>query len=144
MPKRFHATEIWNEDWFVDLTPSEKFLWFFILDDCDHAGIWKPNKRLFNALTGSRINLDDAVLKFNKDKQRVLILPNGRWVLIDFISFQYGHIMNTGNKLHLSILSILNQNEVNLTCLGGQVQVKHGLKDKDKDKDILEEVPVST
>lgn len=135
MPKRFHATEIWREDWFIELTATEKALWFFILDDCDHAGIWKPNTRIFCALVRSRVNLEDALARFNKGKERVSVLPNGRWLMVGFIAFQYGHVLNTGNKMHLSIISILNKNEVNLRCLGGQVEVKHTLKDKDKDKD---------
>ena len=45
MAKRFTDTMKWNEDWYLDLALVDKLFWIYICDNCDHAGIFKPNKR---------------------------------------------------------------------------------------------------
>lgn len=136
MSKRFHSTDIWSEDWFVDLSSEEKHLWFFILDDCDHAGIWKPNKRIFESSIRGQVDLKKCLQKFNVGKVRVQVLDNGRWFVAEFIHFQYGNRLNTKNRMHLSIIQILESNGVSLTSLRPLIEVIDTPKDKDKDKDI--------
>ena len=53
MAKRFTDTMKWNEDWYLDLALVDKLFWIYICDNCDHAGIFKPNKRMFELLFGS-------------------------------------------------------------------------------------------
>ena len=55
MAKRFHDTEIWKEDWFLSLPLNYREFWFYILDSCDHAGIWKPNFLVANSLYGFKV-----------------------------------------------------------------------------------------
>jgi uncharacterized phage protein (TIGR02220 family) len=110
-------------------------LWFYILDDCDHAGIWKPNIKVFEAFIRGQVDLNLALSKFNSNKPRVEVLLNGRWFVKDFIYFQYGSTLNLQNRVHNSIYQLLNYNEVNLDSLRPQIEVKEGVKDKDKDKD---------
>ena len=144
MPKRFHDTDIWNEDWFLDMDEEYRMFWFYLKDTCDHAGIWKPNVRRFNSEVGKKINLDKALELFNAEKKRIERLDSGHWVLLDFINFQYGSVLNLKNSCHLSVFNRLNKLEVSLGSLRGlievkegssrpQVEVKAGVKDKDKD-----------
>ena len=42
MAKRFTDTEIWEQDWFIDLPNKYKLLWNYIKDKCDNVGIWRP------------------------------------------------------------------------------------------------------
>ena len=148
MPKRFHDTEIWNEDWFLDMGEEYRMFWFYLKDTCDHAGIWKPNVRRFNSEVGKKINLDKALQLFNAEKNRIEQLDSGHWVLLDFINFQYGSVLNLKNSCHLSVFNRLNKLEVSLGSLRGlievkegssrpQVEVKAGVKDQDKDKVIV-------
>lgn len=142
MSKRFHDTEIWKQDWFLELPDEYRTLWIWIKDTCDHAGIWKPNKKLLELLTGKPIDLKKALLLFNNyEKQRIRPLENGRWFLEDFISFQYGNHLNPNNRVHSSILSVLDKNGVKLTSIRGLFEVKHRVKEKDKDKDNIETNP---
>jgi len=112
MAKRFTDTEKWNEDWFLDLPTNHKLFWIYICDNCNHAGIFKPNKRMFELLIGEKINSDNFIKDLNSGKDRVIILPNGRWYLTGFIKFQYGEILNPNNRVHNSILNILIQNNI--------------------------------
>jgi hypothetical protein len=137
MSKRFHDTEIWKQDWFLELPYEYKFLWFYIKDTCDHAGIWKPNTKFVEFVSGKPIDLKKAQSLFNGEKGRIEVLTNGRWLIPDFIVFQYGHNLNPKNRVHQSVLGILATNEVKLTSIRGLLDPKHRVKDKDKDKDSI-------
>ena len=142
MAKRFRDTSIWDEDWFLELTKEHKLLWTYICDNCDHAGIWKPNFKKFSLLIECTINVKDFLKAINEEKERIIVLKNSRWLLTGFISFQYGDKLNCNNKFHRSIYNLLVLNEVNLTSLRPQVEVlestKVKVKVKDKETDILE------
>ena len=112
MAKRFTDTAKWNEDWFLDLSNSHKLFWIYICDNCDHAGIFKPNKRIFELIVGEKMNVTDFLESCNLDKVRIVELENGRWYLTGFISFQYGGKLNVNNRVHKSILSVLTKNNI--------------------------------
>ena len=146
MSKRFHDTDIWDEDWYLDMPLEYRAFWFYVKDKCDHAGIWRPNVRRFNADIDNDIDLDLALSWFNSDKERIVELESGHWMIKDFVTFQYGKNLNLNNRVHLSVFNRLNDLEVNLGSIRGlnevkkgssrpQVEVKEGVKDKDKDKD---------
>jgi len=145
MSKRFHDTDIWEEDWFIALPKDYRDFWFFIKDKCDHGGIWRPNMATFNKLYECSVSLAEALKLFNRDckenEKRIEVLKNGRWFLTGFIPFQYGESLNLTNRLHRSIYELLIINEVNLTSIRPQIEVIQGpmimgAKDKEKDKEI--------
>jgi len=133
--KRFTETNIWDEDWFLELPKEYKLFWFYLKDKCNHAGIWRPNKKLFEVMIEVNIDLKKAEEYFNKEKKRVEILKSGHWYILDFFVFQYGKILNPLNRVHKSIESIYNQEDIDLTSIRGLIDHKDGVKDKDKDKD---------
>lgn len=121
-----------------------RMFWFALKDLCNHAGIWKPNKKNLEFKIGAPLDLELAQKLFNKGKQRIRILKNGRWFIEDFITFQYGKYLNPKNRVHFSILNEILSNGVDLTSIRGQLEVnltstrpqrgvKQGVKDKDKD-----------
>lgn len=136
MPKRFHDTDIWNEDWFIAIPKDYRAFWFYIKDKCDHAGIWRPNITTFNKLYDYQVESKKALELLNNGKERIKVLENGRWLIPDFIFFQYGNHLNLNNRVHLSILKVLETNNIKLTSIRGLLDLKDTLKDKDKDKDI--------
>jgi len=46
--KKFTETEKYKCEWFADLPPRLKLLWYYLQDNSDHAGIWKRNVRRLN------------------------------------------------------------------------------------------------
>mgnify|MGYP003643312864 FL=1 len=144
MSKRFHDTDIWDEDWYLDMPLEYRSFWGYVCDKCDHAGIWRPNVRRFNADIDNKVDLDTALTFFNTNKERILPLESGHWMIKDFVPFQYGKSLNKNNRVHLSVFNRLTDLEVNLGSIRGlnevkegssrpQVEVKEGVKDKDKD-----------
>lgn len=136
MAKRFFSTNIWDEDWFLDMPIEYRLFWFYILSGCDHAGIFKINLRSFCGLNGVKIDSETALSLLNKDKQRIRVINDSTWFIEDFFYYQYGHTLNRNNRVHESIEEIYNRHEIKLDSIRGLKDLKDRVKDKDKDKDI--------
>lgn len=101
MPKRFTATEKWVDPWFCSLTDNEKLFWVYLLDNCNHAGIWEPNWFMFSVYVKNFV--------FNAEKFKGRILEVGKkWYIPKFVEFQYG-ILQPGNRAHDSVIAILEK-----------------------------------
>lgn len=135
MAKRFTATDIWEEDWFIEMPTEYQLFWFFIKDRCDHAGVFKVNTSFFNSLFKSNIDSETAFIFFNKGKERLRKINCSSWLIEDFFKFQYGENFNGNNRLHESIATVYDKLEVKLGSIRGLKVVKDRVKDKDKDKE---------
>jgi hypothetical protein len=135
MSKRFFDTTIFEEDWFLEAPDGYSLFWFYMCARCDHGGIFKPNVALFNRTFQKDISKEKVFAFYNNDKERVRVLPNGRWFLEDFIVFQYGKTLTLTNPVHKSIVNLLALNEVSPTSIRGLIEVRESAKDEDKDKD---------
>ncbi len=112
MAKRLTDTEIWEQDWYIDLPNKYKLLWNYIKDKCDNAGIWRPNKSLLQKIIGEPINFDEFMQFVNIEKARVVILPTGRWFVRDFFIFQYGGNFSLSSPVHKGAFKQLVANGV--------------------------------
>ncbi len=110
--KRFTDTEIWEQDWYIDLPNKYKLLWNYIKDKCDNAGIWRPNKSILQKIIGEPINLDEFCQFINIEKIRIMVLPSGRWFLKDYFIFQYGNTFSPLSPVHKGALKQLVANGV--------------------------------
>lgn len=126
MAKRFTSTDIWEEDWFLEMPSDYQLFWFYMLSKCDHAGFFKVNVKTFNLIKECKISGTKAVEYFNSGKDRVREVKDGFWFIEDFIQFQYGHYLNQNNRLHFSILERLEKFEVKLTSIRGLREGKNG------------------
>lgn len=146
MAKRLTDTDIWNEDWFIELSRDHKIFWMFLKDDCDYAGVWSPNISIFKKVHKIRLELNEALKSINQERERIVVLKNKRWFLRQFIAFQYGTVLNTKNGVHRQVLEILRKNEVSLSLTYPQVstvgptlehRVEHTDKEQDKEKEKI-------
>lgn len=134
MAKRFTDTDKWKKPFFRSLQAPYKLVWIYLLDECNHAGIWNVEFDVLKVRTGFTF-AENEILDTFKDK--ILVFDNGnKWFIKDFIDFQYG-VLNEKNKAHNSVLNILNKYKIkeHLSPLEG-VKDKDKELDKDKDKDI--------
>ena len=128
LPKRFTDSDKWKKKWFRCLSNDHKVFWIYVLDQCDHAGIWEVD---FEAAEFFCSGIDESEIRqvFNKQYQEI---DNGkRWFLKDFVDFQYG-TLNENNRAHLSVINILLKYK--LIENKGLISPLQGYKDKDKDK----------
>jgi hypothetical protein len=119
MPKRFTATEIWDEDWFIELPLDYKIFWFYIKDKCDQAGFFRVNVLIFNATNHTNVDAEKSFELFNKGKKRLRKVNGSMWLLEDFFKFQYGQKFNPENKVHVGIERIYKGHGVSIGSLKG-------------------------
>jgi hypothetical protein len=131
MAKRFTDTEKWKKRFIRDLSKDYKLLWLYILDDCDHAGIWHIDLDVANIRLGvnttikeMKIAFSDKIIFFDGDEK--IFIPN-------FIEFQYG-TLNPKNRVHASIIQKLEKYKIS-PLQAPYDGAYNGAKDKDKDKD---------
>ena len=127
--KRFTETAKWEDNWFMDLSATEKLFYMYILDRCNNCGVWEVNFKLAEFMIGMKLDQKEILEKFN---DRIKILEDGKkWLIPKFISFQYGQL-NPKCKPHLAVIKLLEKH--NLTIV-----FKHLIKGIDTLKEEEEE-----
>lgn len=129
MPKRLTDTGKWDDPWFQDLPSKYKLLWIYLLDKCDHAGIWEVNFK--NAIYFIGEHLEQSEVK-RVLQNRVNFMNDKYWNLVKFIDFQYGGVKN--DSVGKSVQKVLKRHNL-LGAMEGLGSPLAGSKDKDKDKD---------
>lgn len=140
MPKRFTATEKWDDPFFLRLPVIYKAFWAMLCDRCDHAGFWQGEESIVRAMLrlGDKENFSlKEALSFFGD--RVQVMPDGKWWLTRFIEFQYKGRLTRRVKPQLGVLELLEKNGVDTsiyeTFNKGLDNPLQRVQDKDKDKD---------
>lgn len=127
MTKRFVDTEIWNKDWFLDLSIKQKLLLKYIYDNCDCAGVYEISYRNLQNCFNEPVSKKDF-----EGLRQVKFISENKVFVEDFIKFQYGWSMNSlsgkNNNVQKGILKSLIKNEL----LPNPCPT---LLDKDMDKD---------
>ena len=140
MAKRFTDSELWNKDWFLDLSIKQKLIVKYVFDNCDIAGFLEISFRTLSFLFGEKVTKED----FNGLKQIKFINENTVFVE-DFIKFQNGVTideLNPNYSVHKGILKKLNKYNDFITlkdpCQDLQCNTSNGsLQVKVKDKVIV-------
>jgi uncharacterized phage protein (TIGR02220 family) len=84
--KRFTDTDIWQKEWFMNLTATEKAAWYYLCSVCDNVGVWTPNLKLANFQIGADVGWEKLLESSNGNIKK---LGNGKWWLVDFCTFQH-------------------------------------------------------
>jgi hypothetical protein len=133
MAKRFTDTAKWKKEFIKGLSAKHKLLWFYILDDCDHAGVWEVDFEVACLRIGETIIPSEALEALS---EQVTIIAKNRWWIKDFVTFQYGEL-TPRNKMYQPIMTTLKKYNI-------QYPIPHispidGVKVKDKEKVIVKE-----
>lgn len=148
--KRFCETTKWDDPWFRRLKPRYKSFIQFLWDRCDHTGVWVVDIELATTYVGEKIDPEEALKYFDG---RVVDMGNGKWLIPQFISFQYGTLSPQCHP-HRKILESLNRHGLKIgengrttlsstlnTTLPSRVQDKDKEEDKEKEGVQGEETP---
>jgi hypothetical protein len=143
MAKRLTDTQKWNKPFIRTMKAPYKLLWLYILDECDHAGIWQVDVDVAQIKIGERLSIEAALDSF---AGKVHPFDNGtKWFIPDFIEFQYVEL-NPENKAHKSVINILTKYNLikNQKHLASPLHAaSNAAMDIDKDKDIVIKEPNS-
>jgi hypothetical protein len=136
MAKRLTDTDKWKKAWFRKLNPIHKIFWQYLIDNCDHAGIWNVDLELAQYSIGGKLSKEKILKDFSK---QIYVIDDNRWFIKDFIEFQYNckiDELNPLSKVHSSVLKVLEKYKINSIELAYPMDIlSDRIKDKDKDKD---------
>ena len=107
-------------------------LWLYILDDCNHAGIWEVDLEVASIRIGETLKFDipaeDMLPQSFLDK--IVIFDNGdKWFIPEFIDFQYGEL-NPNSNVHKSVILLLQKYNLEGYMKGTQT-LPYTVQDKD-------------
>lgn len=141
MAKRFTDSNKWKDPFFEQLTKDLKLAWLYLLDDCDHAGIWKKSIKRLNFSLDTNFTEKDLLEAF---KERITVLDADKWFIVKFITFQYGNeFIKSKQKAVVSVIKILNEHNLIKELDNGILTLSipltnpmNTLMDQDQDKDM--------
>lgn len=134
MAKRFTDTEKWKKPFIRTLKAPYKLLWFYICDDCDHAGIWQVDIDVARIRIGENITEQEAIKIFG---DKVVRIDGGtKWYIPSFIDFQYPSGLNPDNKAHGGIIKTLQKYNLLDDEFKPLTSPLYGAMDMDKEMDM--------
>lgn len=105
MSKRFIETGLFDDPWFVDLSPESKMLWLYMITKCDHAGMIQLSHKLCSFQTGIK-DVDAAIEELGN---RLLRVNEHLFFIPKFIYFQYPKFPQSQVKQQESAIKILEK-----------------------------------
>ena len=152
MAKRLTDTTKWNDSWFTELPMDMKLVWIYILDTCDHAGVYKVNLRLLKFQTGTE-RTDTEIIEYLKER---IYIKADKWFIPKFIMFQYKNFFISKTPAIISAKellishNIIQPNDNVLPIITKELDnpyttLNKGLdndyiRTKDKDKDKIQDI----
>lgn len=146
MSKRFTDTDIWDKEWFMNLSPKLKCLVKYVRDKSDAAGVWTPNWTLAIAHIKESVT-ELELMEIDSGNQFKKI--GGKIACVGFVNFQYG-ILTESCPPHRKIIALIDKYNIknDRVLLGYQYpnervleEDKEKEEDKDKEKDKSEKSP---
>jgi hypothetical protein len=109
MAKRMTDSSKWNDEWFGNLPMDMKLVWLYILDMCDHAGVYKLNLKLLKFQTDCE-RTEEEILNYLKD--RIYVADNNKWFIPKFITFQYKNFFTSKTPAIVSAKNLLLSHKI--------------------------------
>ena len=133
MAKRFVDTELWQKEWFQELSLKEKILVKYIFENCDCAGVWNGNFKMASFIIGESVTIKD-LREINKHKVQFEELKNGKIFILDYITFQYG-TLSENCKPHKPIIEKLKNYGLFERVSKGYPKGIHTLEEKEEEEE---------
>jgi len=131
MAKRFVDTSLWKRKWYRCLPPKMKLFYFYMITNCDHAGMYDVDLELAEFQIGMPVKEKDIDEHL---KEHIKVIKDDKWWVKAFPDFQYGEL-NPNVKAHASVIKILTK----YNCLVTVPNSLDRVQDKDKDKDKVKD-----
>lgn len=135
MSKRFIDTELWDKQWFMNLPIKYKLYWIFLFTKCDCIGVWDVNMKLAEVYVGEK--LEEGIPELFKN--RIDLLCHNKWIIKEYIAFQYGKVTDTC-PAHKPVIAKLNnikigyEYPIDSLLIGYNIKKCIYIKNKDKEK----------
>lgn len=87
MAKKFTDPNKWRNKWFRTLSSQAKLVWIYLCDECDGAGVIKPDFELAIFQVGFDFGPEDLKSWFGK---KVFFINEETILIVPYFEFQYG------------------------------------------------------
>jgi hypothetical protein len=137
MAKRFTDTDKWKDEWFLELETAIKMLWIYMVDTCDHAGVWRVNFKLASFSVGTILDKQSALKALG---DRVTVLSEEKWHIKKFVVYQYGNPLKISNNAHKGVIKLLEFHNIETSpylapCEPLETKVFDSLGDKEQEQE---------
>jgi hypothetical protein len=104
MGKRLTVTSKWSDVWFMKLSPQAKLIYLYIIDNCDHIGVYEYNEALMKVQIGFSDKVDiESHIKEMGDKVEWFSDGAKIWV-VNFIHVHYG-VLGKKSSIHRTVVN---------------------------------------
>lgn len=110
MAKRFTDTGKWSRPWWRQLSAEAKITWQYLVDNCDHSGIWVTDYELATFQIGADITEEKFLNWFGDKVQKI---DDDKIYVPSFIEFQYGELRDN-NTVHISVIKSLQKHGIDI------------------------------
>jgi hypothetical protein len=108
--KRFTDTDKWKRPWFRQLPFKAKLIWFYVLDNCDHCGVWPVDFELMGFQTGMKVTAQEFSCWFDGKFKSI---GDDKFFFPSFVTFQQGSLTSAKNA-HKPIIAFLEKHGLDL------------------------------
>jgi len=105
MSKRFIDTNLFSDEWFMDLSKDGKLLWLYLITNCDHAGLISINAKLCRFQTG----IKSLETTYKELGNRLVTISKGFIFIPKFITFQYPNFPYSKVRAQVSAINRLKE-----------------------------------
>jgi len=103
MAKRLTDSTKWNDNWYSNLPMDIKLVWNYLLDTCDHAGVYKVNLKLLRFQTDCE-RTETEIIEYLKER---IYIKGDKWFIPKFITFQYKNFFTSNTPAIKSARELL-------------------------------------
>ena len=140
MSKKFISSEIFRKKWFRKCPANIKLFWFYLLAECNCAGVYEPDVEAAEFQLGIKLSQEEILqyLQF-----QLLPLSDGNWLIKDYMRYQYNKTYETlgDTPIDRNLRKYLDKyvDEIENPTLWGRVagRVSYTLQEKEKEKEII-------
>lgn len=135
MAKRFTDTDKWKKAWFNELSVTAKLVWYCLLDNCDHSGVWSADFSLLSFYIKQPISEHELTSWF---RDKIEKIDHDKYFIRSFIDFQYGQLRDQSAP-HKSVITSLKKHGIEIDYKTGFAQT-HGAIQKRLSNKFKEQV----
>ena len=105
---RFTDPNKWKDSWFRKLTPPQKLLWMYLVDQCDNAGFFEYDAEMFAFFTGMKLEHVEGAFK-GLSRGLVGAKSGDGFHIKNFLRHQKNLPLNKDNNAHKQIIRLLEE-----------------------------------
>lgn len=102
----FLDISLWSHQWFDDLPIEYQMCYLLLWAGSDNVGVWRPHFRELDFKLKQSIDPDEFLAQINSDGNRIEVLDNGDWWLVDYLPLQV-RTLTPNNRPHVSYIEEL-------------------------------------